>query len=82
MIVVDVECTGVDEVKHAILSVGAIDFDNPNNQFYEECRAFEGAHIMDEALEINGFTKEQALDPNKQSDEELVKHFIEWTKTV
>jgi DNA polymerase III epsilon subunit-like protein len=82
MIIVDVETTGVDEVKHSILSVGAIDFDNPKNQFYEECRAFEGAHIMDEALAINGFTRDQVLDVTKQTDEELIKHFIEWTKGV
>ena len=82
MIILDVESTGVDEVKHSILSVGAIDFDNPSNRFYEECRAFDGAHIMDEALVVNGFTKEQVLDKAKQTDEELIKHFIEWAKGV
>ena len=82
MIVIDVECTGVDEIKHAILSVGAIDFDNPENKFYEECRAWGGAHIDDEALAINGFTREQCLDNTTQTDEELIKHFIEWTKSV
>jgi DNA polymerase III epsilon subunit-like protein len=82
MIIIDIEASGIDEVKHAILSVGAIDFDNPKNQFYEECQVFKGAHIMDEALVVNGFTKEQATDVNKQTDEELVKHFIDWTKSV
>jgi DNA polymerase III epsilon subunit-like protein len=82
MIVVDVETTGVDEVKHSILSVGAIDFDNPTNQFYEECRAFDGAHVDDEGLAVNGFTREQVLDQSKQTDEELIKHFMDWAKTV
>jgi DNA polymerase III epsilon subunit-like protein len=82
MIIVDIEATGTDEIKHSILSLGAIDFDNPSNQFYEECRSFDGAHIMDEALVVNGFTKEETLDINKQTDEDLIKHFIEWTKTV
>ena len=82
MIILDVESTGVDEVKHSILSVGAIDFDNPSNQFYEECRAFDGAHIMNEALAVNGFTRQQAFDLNKQTDRDLIKHFIEWTKSV
>jgi DNA polymerase III epsilon subunit-like protein len=82
MIILDVESTGIDEVKHGILSVGAIDFDHPENQFYEECRAFDGAHVMDEALAINGFTSEQVFDKSKQTDEELIKHFIEWTKRV
>lgn len=82
MIIVDIEATGVDEIKHSILSLGAVDFDNPTNQFYEECRAFPGAHIMTEALAVNGFTEVQALDTNKQTDGELIKHFIKWTKSV
>jgi len=82
MIVIDVEATGIDEIKHSILSIGAIDFDNPSNQFYEECRAFDGAHVMDEALVINGYTQEQVFDKNKQPDGEPVRHFIEWTKSV
>lgn len=82
MIIVDVETTGVDEVKHAILSVGAVDFDNPSNQFYEECRAWDGAHIDDEGLAINGFKREQVLDQTKQTDEELIRHFMDWAKGV
>ncbi len=78
MIVIDVETTGVDEVKHSILSVGAVDFEHPERQFYEECRAYDGAHIDDEGLAINGFTREQVVDINKQTDEELIKHFIAW----
>lgn len=78
MIVIDVETTGVDEVKHSILSVGAVDFEHPERQFYEECRAYTGAHIDDDGLAINGFTREQVMDPNKQTDEELIRHFITW----
>jgi DNA polymerase III epsilon subunit-like protein len=80
MIIIDIEASGVDEVKHSILSLGAVDFANPSRQFYEECRAFPEAHIDDEALAINGFTREQATDANKQTDEELLKHFITWAK--
>lgn len=82
MIVIDVEATGVDEIKHSILSVGAIDFDNPSNQFYEECRAFDGAHVMPEALAINGFTRAQVFDLNKQTDRDLIKHFLDWSKGI
>lgn len=78
MIVIDVETTGVDEVKHSILSVGAVDFEHPEKQFYEECRAYSGAHIDDEGLAINGFTREQVMDSNKQTDEELIRHFMAW----
>lgn len=81
MIILDVETSGVDEIKDSLLSIGAIDFDNPENQFYGECHVWTDAHINEEALKINGFTKEQATDKSKKSDVELVEEFIKWTKT-
>ena len=81
MIIVDIEASGTDTNKNSILSIGAIDFNNPKNQFYGECKIWEGAHINKEALEINGFTEEEARDSKKQSDIDLVKNFIEWSKT-
>lgn len=78
MIAVDVEATGTEPHKHSILSVGAVDLMEPARQFYEECRAWDGAKIEDEALAVCGFTREQAADPNKQSEAELVHKFIEW----
>ncbi|MDZ4226010.1 MAG: exonuclease domain-containing protein [Patescibacteria group bacterium] len=78
MIVVDVEASGTEPHKHSIVSVGALELERPERQFYQECRVWEGAHIMDEALEVNGFTKEQITDPKKQGEGELAKKFIEW----
>ena len=80
MIAVDVEATGTEAKTHSILSVGAVDLANPSRQFYEECRAWDGAKIEDEALEICGFTREQATDTNKQSEADVVHKFIAWTK--
>ena len=80
MIAVDVEASGIGPNEHSILSVGALDLDNPSNQFYEECRAWDGATINDEALAVNGFTKEQATDPAKQSEAELVHKFAAWAQ--
>ena len=82
MIVVDVETTGVDSKKNSIVSIGAIDFSNPQNQFYQECRVWEGAEITQQALYINGFTKEQITDQNKMSLEEAVKSFINWAGNI
>jgi len=62
MIVLDVEATGTEPHKHSIVSVGALDIANPTNRFYMECRAWDGAHIMDEALAVNGFSREQVID--------------------
>ncbi len=79
MIAVDVEATGTESGVHSILSVGAVDLNDPTRpHFYEECRAWDGAKIEDEALAVNGFTKEQALDKNKQTEGELVHKFIIW----
>lgn len=82
MLVIDVESSGTDPLKNSILSIGALDFDHPDNQFYDECRAWDGAHINDEALAVNGFTKEEAIDLSKKTEEEVVKAFIAWAKPL
>ena len=82
MIVIDVEASGTDYSKHSIVSVGALDFANPNNRFYEECRIWDGAHIMDEAMEVNGFTREQITDPKKMSEADLTHAFLAWSEGV
>ncbi|MFA5652091.1 MAG: exonuclease domain-containing protein [Candidatus Paceibacterota bacterium] len=81
MIILDVEASGVDTNKDSLLSIGAFDIDNSENKFYGECKVWNGAHINDDALAVNGFTKEQATDESKQTDIELVEKFIEWAKT-
>jgi DNA polymerase III epsilon subunit-like protein len=78
MIALDVETTGTEAHVHSILSVGAIDLSNPSRQFYQECRAWEGSKVEDEALEVNGFTLEQVNDASKQSEADLVHTFIAW----
>lgn len=76
MLVTDCEMTGLEPTLHSILSVGAVDLDNPSRQLYEECRMWDGAKVEDEALAVNGFTLAQATDPQKQSEAELVQKFI------
>jgi DNA polymerase III epsilon subunit-like protein len=82
MIVLDIEASGVNPEKHSIVSIGALHLENPTNQFYDECRVWDGAHIDPKALEINGFTKEELLDPNKKSEAEIVKAFIAWATDI
>lgn len=79
MIVVDMESSGLDAVKHGLLSVGAVEFGNPENTFYGECRLWDGAHVDPAALVVNGFTERDAHDPKKQTDGELIKAFLEWS---
>ena len=82
MIIVDVEASGTDPNKHSMVSVGALDFANPSNRFYEECRIWEGAHIMDEALAVCGFSREEITDPKKQSEADVTHAFLHWSEGV
>ncbi len=82
MIVLDTEASGTNPYKHSLVSVGALDLLNPKNQFYAECRIWEGAHVMDEALAVNGFSKEEIIDPSKKTSEEITKEFIEWAMAI
>ena len=82
MLVVDVEASGTEPAKHSIVSVGALDLSNPKNRFYEECRIWKGAHVMDEALAVNGFTKEQITDSKKQSEADLIHAFLQWSDGI
>lgn len=78
MIVVDVETTGLDPKKYSIVSIGAVDFKNPDRQFYAECKVWDGALVSEESLEINGFTEEQVRDTAKKSLEEITGEFKKW----
>lgn len=80
MIVIDIEASGTVYEKHSIVSIGALDFDHPEHRFYEECRIWDGAHIMDEALAVCGYTREQVTDPSKKPEGEIVRMFFEWSQ--
>jgi DNA polymerase III epsilon subunit-like protein len=82
MIAVDVEASGIGPDTHSILSVGAIDLSDPTRQLYEECRVWDGAHINDEALAVNGFTRAQSTDPSKQSEADLVHKFAAFAEPM
>lgn len=82
MIVLDIEASGTNYQKHSIVSIGALDLTNPNNQFYDECRIWDGAHIDDEALVVAGFSKEEVTDPSKKAEVEIVKAFISWSSEI
>lgn len=78
MIILDLEMTGLNPAKHAICSIGAVDFNNPERQFYIECCIPYNAEIDAKAMEVNGFTEEQVRDPKKKSVSECVRDFLEW----
>ncbi len=78
MIIVDVETSGVDSRKHSILSIGAIDFNDPARRFEIECAAYPDAPFEDAALELTGHTKESIFDTSKPSEAEAIKRFKDW----
>ena len=78
MIVLDVESSGLSPHTHSILSLGALDLDDPTNRFYDECRIWDGAHIEDDALAINGFSREEVTDATRKSEAELIAAFVAW----
>lgn len=80
MLIVDVEASGTNYDVHSIVSIGAVDFENPDNRFYGECRIWPGAHMNPEALEVCGFTEEEITDPSRMTEGELVTQFLEWSQ--
>ncbi|HYE23104.1 MAG TPA: exonuclease domain-containing protein [Candidatus Paceibacterota bacterium] len=78
MIALDVETTGLDPKTCSIVSLGAVDTDHPENQFYDECGVWEGAHLSDEALAIHGFTREELTNGSRKSEAELIRAFVAW----
>ncbi len=82
MIAIDIEASGTNYEKHSIVSLGAVDMADQARRFYGECRIWDGAHFMEEALGVNGFSKEQITDGKKQSEEELIEKFLRWIGSV
>ena len=81
MLILDVEASGTNYEKHSIVSLGALDFDDPKNRFYAECRIWDGARIMDESLVVNGFTEAEVRNKSKMTEAELVRNFLAWSNS-
>lgn len=78
MIIVDVETTGTNPAKNSLVSIGAVNFNNSSEQFYQECCVWDGAHIEPAALAVNGYTEEQINDASRPTEAEIVKNFLDW----
>lgn len=86
MIVVDIETSGLDFEKCGIWQIGALDFNNPENQFLGEARIDEEDKILDEGdetvAEITGKNEEQLRDKTKQSQKQLIENFFKWVEKI
>lgn len=82
MIAIDIESSGVDYNKNSIISIGAIDFDDPSRSFYGECRVWEGSHVSRDAIEFLQMSEVDFRDLKKQSEGELVEKFMRWIEPI
>ena len=77
--VVDAETTGLDAKRCSLIDLGCVDLAT-GDEFFGECRVFDGALIEPEALKVNGATEERLHNPLLQSEAELIKAFSAWVK--
>lgn len=82
MIVLDVEATGLDHSSCSLVSIGALEFENPENQFYKECRIDKGAKIEKKAMEILGLTEYELNNPRKPTSTQIIRSFVRWSKKI
>lgn len=82
MIVLDIETSGLYPEKHGIWQIGAMDLDNPQNHFLEECRIDDNEEIFPQTLDIIGKTEEQLRDKTKQSQKEILESFFKWCNKI
>lgn len=81
MIVIDIETSGLDFHKCGIWQIGALDFYNPGNQFFQEGRIDDEDIVEPKALEITGKSEEELRDRSKQSQKKLLENLFEWSKS-
>ena len=82
MIVADIEASGLDPKRSALVSIGAVDFSNPERQFYAEPRIREDAHCDPESLAVNGFSEAECRDPKKKSLKKVMEEFYAWLEPI
>lgn len=80
---IDLETTGTDEHKHAIVSIGATRFDIDGDEFYKELVIPKDAEIDPEALQVNGETVEGLRSrkfPEYTHPTSAVIQLVEWCR--
>jgi len=78
LIVLDIETSGIDFVKHGIWQIGALDLNNPKRQFLEECRIDDDDAVTQGAMDIGGIDEKYLRDKKKQSQKQLLERFFIW----
>ena len=88
MIVIDLEMSGLDEVRCGIIEIGAVELENPKNQFFQNARIDEDEELVNTegasrtVTEVTGQTEEDMRDKTRQSQKELLSNFFEWIENI
>jgi DNA polymerase III epsilon subunit-like protein len=85
MIVVDIECSGVDLEKCGIWQIGAVEIENPSNTFLEEARVEEDSIFLLDPMtpeKLFGKTEKELRDKGKQSEKQLLENFFKWCSKI
>jgi DNA polymerase III epsilon subunit-like protein len=82
MIIIDIEASGLDVDTYAMVSLGAVDFDNPERQFYAEPRMWDGAQSSEDSLAINGFSDAECRDSNRVPLQRVMHDFLSWIEPI
>lgn len=78
-LIIDIETTGLTPGVNGIVSIGGYDFEAPSSKpFYEECRIDDDVEVHPKALEVNGFTQEQIVDPTKLPLVAILTNLRKW----
>lgn len=78
MIIVDVETSGIDERRHPLIAIGAVDYREPYHLFSGTCRLPDWAGIDPTAPVHNGLSEEQIRNGGSMELEELIASFLDW----
>lgn len=79
MIILDIETTGLTH-DCGICEIGAINLDNSDNYFLQDCQTDKEDFVTEEALSVNGRTREQLYDFNKQPQKKMIENYLNWVE--
>lgn len=86
MIIVDIETSGINFEKCGIWQIGAIEYENPQNQFLEEAKIDSEDRVINEGektvQEVTGKTEQDLRNKEKQSQKQLIENFFKWCEKI
>lgn len=82
MIVLDIETSGLNFEKCGIWQIGAIELENLENVFIEECRIDDLDEIEKSALEITGKSEGELRNNKMKTQKEMIERFLKWCEEV